>query len=129
MPPTPPTTPPVLPAALPATPTIPLTPELRAAYQDLNKKYETAIQNTIDVGVLESLNASQLDVNNILTKDDMYRLQANSALYDALLKQINGTNADLKDLKDQIEAISSGISTFSDILAAISKVLSMVPAI
>jgi hypothetical protein len=117
--------PPITP--LPASPTIPLTPELRAAYEDLNNKYETAIQSTIDPGVLEALNDSQLNVGNILTKDTMYRLHANTALYDALLTQIDSTNDDLQKLKDQIDAISSGISTFGDIVAAITKVLALVP--
>ena len=106
---------------------LPLTAEQRAAYQDLYDRYETAIENTIDVGVLEALNASQLDVGNILTKDDEYRLEANTALYDALLGQIKSTNADLKALQTQILAISAGVSTFGDIIAAITKVLSLVP--
>jgi hypothetical protein len=114
---------------LPTSPTIPLTPELRAAYKDLYNKYETALENTINPGVLEALNASQLDVDDILTKDNMYRIQADTALYDALLKQINSTNSDLDALKTQIEAISSGVSTFGDILAAITKVLTIIPAI
>ena len=118
------TTPPVLPAS----PLIPLTPALRAAYQDLYTKYETAIEGTNDPGVKGALMASQLDVDNILTKDAMYGLNANTALYDALLTQINGTNADLKTLKAQIQAITSGIVTFGDILGAIDKVLALIPA-
>jgi hypothetical protein len=117
------------PPAIPPAPTIPLTPELRAAYQDLYDKYETAIENTTDVGALEALNASQLDVGNILTKDDEYRLAANTALYDALLQQINSTNVDLKALQTQILAIANGISTFGNILAAIDKVLTLVPGV
>ncbi len=114
---------------LPTTPTIPLTPELRGAYKNLYDQYETAIESTIDVGVLEALNASQLDVGNILTKDAEYQLAANTALYDALLLQINSTNADLKALQKQILAIQDGISTFGDILGAINTVLTMVPGV
>lgn len=115
------------PPTTPAAPTIPLTPELRAAYQDLYNKYETAIESTTDVGALEALNASQLDVENILTKDGEYQLAANTALYDALLQQINSTNLNLKALKTQILSISKGISTFGDILGAIDKILTLVP--
>jgi hypothetical protein len=117
------------PPTTPSAPTIPLTPELRAAYQDLYDKYETAIENTTDVGALEALNASQLDVGNILTKDGEYQLAANTALYHALLEQINSTNVDLKALRTQILAISSGVSTFGDILGAINKVLTLVPGV
>ncbi|HEV2645500.1 MAG TPA: hypothetical protein VGU46_03960 [Acidobacteriaceae bacterium] len=116
-------------AAFPASPTIPLTPQLRAAYEDLYNKYEAAIESTADVGALEALNASQLKVDDILTKDDLYRLEANTALYQALLAQIHTTNLDLEALKAQILAISSGISVFADILAAIDKVLTMVPCL
>jgi hypothetical protein len=115
----PPTTPPA--------PAIPLTPELRAAYQDLYNKYETAIENTTDIGALEALNASQLDVDNVLTKDGEYRLAANTALYAALLQQIDSTNVQLKTLQTQICAIANGVSTFADILGAIDKVLTLVP--
>jgi len=108
---------------------IPLPPEVRAAYQDLYKKYETAIETTADPGALSALNASQTDVDNILTKDSMYRLNANSDLYDALTKQINTTNQGLVDLKKQITSIASGVSTFGDILSAIDKVLSLVPGV
>jgi hypothetical protein len=107
--------------------TLPLTAEQRAAYQNLYDKYETAIENTTDVGVLEALNASQLDVENVLTKDAMYQLEANTALYDALLSQINSTNKGLKTLQAQIHAIAAGASMFGSILAAISKVLALIP--
>ena len=111
----------------PPTLTLPLAPPIRAAYQNLYDAYETDIQNTTDVGALEALNASQLDVGNILTKDDEYRLAANTALYTALLQQINSTNVDLKTLQTQILAITNGISTFANVLAAINKVLSLIP--
>ncbi len=118
---------PTPPAGTPASLSLPLTPEQRAAYQDLYDSYETAIESTTDVGVLEALEASQLDVENILTKDAMYRLEANTALYEALLGQIQSTNADLAKLQAQIRAISTDVSTFGDILAAITKVLTLIP--
>jgi hypothetical protein len=124
----PPSTPPSQPPA-PAALVLPLTPEQRAAYQDLYHKTETAIENTIDVGALEALNATQTDVGNVLTKDAMYQLHANTALYTALSDQIKTTNDGLAALKKQIAAISSNISTFATILAAVDKVLTLVPGI
>ena len=128
----PPAAPPIPPPSLPPTavagsPAIPLTPVLRAAYEDLYNQYETAIENTTDPGVLAALSASQTNVDDVLTLDNMYRLKAITALYTALLQQINSTNSELKDLKKQVLAISSGISTFGSILGAISKVLSLIP--
>jgi len=108
---------------------LPLTAEQRAAYQDLYNKYEAAIESTADVGLLTSLNASQSDVEAVLDKDAEYGLAANTALYQALLLQINTTNSNLKKLKIQIQAIASGISTFSEILAAIDKLLPLIPGV
>jgi hypothetical protein len=118
---------PATPAVPSAAPIIPLTPEIRAAYSDLYNQLEAAIENTRDPGVHATLLASQSNVDDVLTKDDLYRIEANSALYSALLGQINDTNSDLDALQGQIRAISSGVSTFGDILAAISKVLALIP--
>jgi hypothetical protein len=90
-------------------------------------KYQAAIENTADPGILEALNSSRTNVDNVLTKDAMYRLEANTALYNALLQQIHDANDELGALQAQILAISSGISTFGDILGAINKVLELIP--
>ena len=111
----------------PSSPTIPLTAEARAAYDNLYAKLENAIQNTADVGILEALNSSKQDVDQVLTNDNMYRLHANTAMLDALVKQINNTNDGLKTLKDQIAAVASHIDETGDIVAAISKVLTLIP--
>lgn len=115
-------------ATPPKPPTIPFTPAVHAAYQDLYNKYETAIENTTDPGVLAALNASQAQVDDILTKDAMYKLHADTALFQAILDQISSTNADLVKLKAQIAAIASDISNAAAIIGAINKVLSLVPA-
>jgi hypothetical protein len=90
---------------------------------------ETAIENTTDVAVLGPLNAWQGEVDGILTKDAMYRLHANSELFDALEKQICDTNKGLKTLQEQIEAIASHFAEAGEVLAAINKVLTLVPGI
>jgi archaellum component FlaC len=122
-----PINPPASSAGVTSRPNLPLTPELRAAYENLYNQYEVAIENTIDPGVLEALSASQKTVEDTLSLDNMYRLKAITAQYNALLQQIESTNEKLKALQTQILAISSGISTFGDILGAISKVLSLLP--
>jgi hypothetical protein len=127
MPSEPPINPPSSGAGATSPANLPLTPELRAAYENLYNQYEVAIENTIDPGVLEALSASQKTVEDTLSLDNMYRLKAITALYNALLQQIDSTNEKLKALQTQILAISSGISTFGDILGAISKVLSLLP--
>jgi hypothetical protein len=120
-----PTQPPV-PAAAPL---IPLSPEARAAYQSLYDTYEQAIEATTDPGLLATLEASQTDVDNILTKDNMYRLHADSTLFAALTTQIKGTSTDLQKIKAQVAAVASHIALAGNIIAAIDKVISIVPGV
>jgi hypothetical protein len=115
--------------AVPPPPTIPLSDDARKAYQDLFNSMQEAIEGTTEVAILEALNARQADVDSVLTKDAMYRLHANVALFDALLKQINDTNDELKKLQDQIKSIAAGFDAAGQVLAAISKVLTFIPGI
>ncbi|MGD0001434.1 MAG: hypothetical protein ABSE21_15155 [Bryobacteraceae bacterium] len=117
------------PAIPPAAPTIPLTDETRAAYEDLNTKIEAMIEATADAAILAALNTSQQDVDDILTKDTQYRLHANTAQFAALLKQINQTNDGLKTLQEQIGATASHIAAAGAVIGAIGKVLTLVPGI
>ncbi len=119
------TTPPV--ENLPANPTIPLTPELRAAYQALYDKIQAAIDSTMDLATVEALNAWQPEVEQVLTQDDEYKLSQDTAIFEALQKQINYTNAGLKVLRAQISSIASHLALAGDIIGGIDKVLSFFP--
>jgi hypothetical protein len=109
------------------TPTIPLSPDVRASYEAVYAKNQTAIDSTNDFELLKSLNASQLDVGNLLQADDQYRIHADDAQFQAILTQINTTNAGLKALQAKISGIAGGISTFGAVVGAINQVLSLVP--
>ncbi len=115
--------------SLPPKPPIPLTPELRAAYQDLYDKIEAAIEGTTDVVALQALNAQQAQVDDILQKDDIYRLNANAEAFNALRQQINSANAGLKTLQGQIQSTASHFATADKILGAISKVFGLLSAL
>ncbi|ADW67112.1 hypothetical protein [Granulicella tundricola] len=104
---------------------IPLTPEVRAAYQALYDANEALIENTTDPGFLAALNDVSTNVGNILTKDNLYRIEANNALFQALQQQINSTNASLLALKKQIQAVASHVSEAGTVLSAIDKVVSL----
>lgn len=108
------------------TPTIPLTPEARKAYQELFDKNEAAIESTTDVTVLDSLNDTQDAIGAVLSADNEYRLDQNTANFNALLTQINGANDSLKKLQKDVAGIASKISAFGDVAAGIVKVLSLV---
>jgi hypothetical protein len=83
------------PIPVPVNPTIPLAANVREAYQDLYDTLEDAIENTEDPAALAVLNSSQINVDDVLTKDDMYRLHADTALFQALHDQIDNTNTEL----------------------------------
>jgi hypothetical protein len=119
---------PVAAPALPAvdTVTIPLTPALQVAYHDLYNAYEAQIESSNDPAVLEPLNASQLNVGNVLIKNSEYYIHANTALFTALQTQIKTTNTELKTVKDQITAIASKVAMAGTILSCINKVLTLV---
>jgi archaellum component FlaC len=114
---------------LPGPVAIPLSIDLRKAYQDLFDTIEAAIEASKDAAVLQALNARQADVDNVLTKDDMYRLHANTELFKALLQQINDTNEGLEELKQEISSIAAGFNEAGQVLAAINKVLTLIPGI
>ena len=115
--------------AAPGPVTIPLSTEVRKAYQDLYDSIEAAIEGTKGTALLEALNVMQAEVDNVLTKDDMYRLHANTELFNALLQQINDTNQALEVLQNQISSIAAGFNQAGQVLAAITKVLTLVPGL
>jgi hypothetical protein len=111
------------------TPTIPLSPDLRASYEAFYANNQAAIDSTNDFDLLKSFNASQLDVGNLLQADDQYRIQADDTQFQAILTQINTTNAGLKALQAKISGIAGGISTFGAVVGAINQVLSLAPGL
>ena len=112
---------------LPDAPFIPLAPEVRAAYRNLYNKIQAALDNTMDLAVTQALNPWWKEVDQVLTKDDLYKLAKDTTAFDALRKQIDYTNTGLKTLKDQIASIASHFAMASDIIAAIDAVLALVP--
>ncbi len=115
--------------AMPGTVTIPLSSDIRQAYEDLAASIETVIETTKDTAILEALNPMQGQVDAVLTKDDMYKLKANTKLFNALQQQIRDTNQGLQKLQQQIGSIAAGFSEAGQVLAAIDKVLTLIPGI
>jgi hypothetical protein len=111
------------------TPTIPLSPDVRAAYKALYDKNEAALEATNDFELTKALNASQLDIGNLLQADDEYRIQADDAQFQAVLTQLTATNTGLKALQTKISGITGGIATIGAVAGAINNVLKLVPGI
>jgi len=111
----------------PGSPAIPLSDDVRAAYDDLYNKLEAEYQSNPDATARQAIEPVKENVSNVLTKDDMCKFSADTALFKALLGQINDTNTGLKTLQDQIAATASHFQTAASILGAISKVFSLLP--
>ncbi len=115
------------PTNLPANPTIPLSPDLKAAYQNAYNTMQAQLDNSMDPVAVEALNAAQLQIQTVLDKNDLYVLQQDTALFTALQKQIGVANNSLKTLKAQIAATASHFSMAADIVTAIDQVLCLIP--
>ncbi|MGA7343068.1 MAG: hypothetical protein WBE72_05030 [Terracidiphilus sp.] len=113
------------PGNLPASPTIPLSADLTTAYQNLYDTLEAQYQATADATVREALEPAKDNVDDILTKNTMYQLNQDTALFQALAGQISDTNNDLTTLQGQIAATASHFAMAGDILGAINKVFGL----
>lgn len=114
-------------ASLPAGVSIPLTADVKAAYQDLYDKIQAAIESTMDEAALEALNPQWYEVDQVLTKDDEYRLSQNTAVFAALKTQIDSTNQGLKTFRAEIESIASHFAMAGAVIAAVDKLFSLIP--
>ncbi len=111
----------------PMPPAIPLQPQIRAAYESLSASYQAAFDANADYAFRVEVRNWKTNVDNILEKDAMYVLNANTALLKALLIQISSTNLDLIKIKAEITALAGDFALVGDVLLAINKVLTLVP--
>jgi len=107
----------------------PLSPAVRSAYQSLYDALQSALDETMDAAAVEAMNPCLAMIDQVLTKDDIYRLASNTINLTALKRQIADTNKGLKTLREEVESIASHIELAGDILAGIDKVLTMVPGL
>ena len=107
--------------------TLPLSAAVRKAYEDLYASVETAIEGTADGALLETLNDVHDGIGAVISADNRYRLEQNTVLFEALLKQVNDVNCALKKLQDQIASIAKGMERLGEVAAGIEKVMGMVP--
>lgn len=106
-------------------PSIPLSPEIRAAYQDLYNKIQAAIESTIDANLIETLNSQMCEIDQVLTKDDEYKLSGDTAVFAALKTQIESTNQGLNTLRTEVVLVASHFASARAVLRAIDKVLAL----
>jgi septal ring factor EnvC (AmiA/AmiB activator) len=81
----------------------------------------------MDLATVQALNQWQPQIDQVLTQDDEYRLSENTAAFSALQKQIKDVNTGLAKLQSQISSIASHFAMAGEVIAAIDKVLSLIP--
>ena len=109
-----------------ATPTIPLTPETRQAYQDLYDKAELAVESTADGTILGSLNDTKDAIGAVLSEDNKARLAQDDASFKAVQAAIDAANKAMKKLAADIASVASTIKIFGDVAAGINQLLGLV---
>ena len=98
------------------------------AYQALFDALGRAYWEASTVENKDLIHGAQESVGEIITAIDEQELADNTALFNQLAPKIKATNDALKKIQDQINNITRNISTAASVLAAIAKVLSLVPA-
>jgi hypothetical protein len=106
-------------------PEIPLTPDARNTYEALFDANETAIENTADPELLESLNDTQLSIGAVLTADNAARLKQDDASFEALKTQMKAANDSLTKLQGDIAGVATKIKAFGEVATGITKVLGL----
>ena len=107
---------------------VPLASNIREAYENLSTRYQAAFNANPDYGFRLEVRDWKTDVDNILEKDAIYRHDENTALLEAIQTEIEETNLDLVRIKAQIAAVAADFALVGDVLTAIDKVLTLLPA-
>ena len=107
--------------------TLPLSPAIRKAYEELYDLTQVAIETTADGALLQTLNDVQQAIGAVISADNRYRIEQNTALFEALFKQICDVNESLKKLKEQIAGIAKTTQLLADLTSQIQNLLSIIP--
>lgn len=113
----------------PALVSVPLSAEVRAAYQATHDQADLAMQKTANTALLLSLDDTRLNAAAVISRDNEYRINANDATYQALTAQISKTNDSMKNLLAQIAGIANTIKEVADVADGIAAALAMAPKI
>jgi hypothetical protein len=110
----------------PANP-LPPNPDLAAAYQQAYDALGTAYWDASDIASKDLLHGTQEAIGDIITALDEDAIAGNTAAFTALNAKVKAVNVQLQEIKDSISTITKNIDTASTVLAAVSKVLSLLP--
>jgi hypothetical protein len=109
-----------------STATIP-NPDPAAAYQEVYDALSDAYWDATDIDSKDRIHGSMEAIADIITAYDEQDLANNTAVFLQLKPKIQAVNQALQGIKDDITKITKNINTATTVVAAISKVLSVVP--
>jgi hypothetical protein len=104
-------------------------PDTRAAYQTAYDALGEAYWDATDIQSKDLVYGAQQAIGDILTALNQQQLAANTALFTQLTPKITAVNGALKQVQASIATITKNINTTATLISAISKVLSLFPAL
>lgn len=104
-------------------------PDPHAAYQAVFDALGEAYWDASDINSKDLVYGAQQAVGSILSALNQQQLVANTQLLSQLTPKIQATNAALKQVQADIATITKNINTTAMVISAISKVLSLFPAL
>ncbi len=97
----------------------------QAAYDALGRAYWDAS----DIQSKDLIYGAQQAIGDILTAIDEQQLATNTTLFIQLTPKIKAINAALTEIQKQITTITKNIDTAAIVISAVTKVLSLYPAL
>src|SRR5215469_3716093 len=109
-----------------STPATLASPDTIAAYRALYDTLGRAYWEASDINAKDTIQGARDAIYDILTDLNIAQLQANTALFLALIPKVRQTNVALGKIKDDIGSITKNINTASSVIASIAKIVSIV---
>ena len=96
-------------------------------YRSLYDLLATLYWETSDLGNKDLVFGAREAVGGIIDAIDEQELTDNTAVINALLPRINAANTALDEIKGKISQITRNLNTAASVVAAISRILALVP--
>ena len=101
-------------------------PDTIAAYRALYDTLGRAYWEASDINAKDTIQGARDAIYDILTDLNIAQLQANTAIFLALIPKVRQTNVALGKIKDDITSITKNINTASSVIACIAKMMTIV---
>jgi hypothetical protein len=101
-------------------------PDTIAAYRTLYDALGRAYWEASDINSKDIIQGARDAIYDILTDLNIAQLQANTALFLALIPRVRQINVALSKIEDDIAGITKNINTASSVIASITKILTIV---